>query len=75
MATERVILPVKLPFDFKDIQRISISACGTANYAGYVAKYWLERFSRLPGVIDIASTTTTAGAGFDAARRPSFFIC
>src|SRR6202011_1570344 len=29
MATERVALPVKLPFDFKDIQRISITACGT----------------------------------------------
>jgi glutamine---fructose-6-phosphate transaminase (isomerizing) len=55
MATERVILPVKLPFDFNDIQRVSISACGTANYAGYVGKYWLERFSRLPVEIDIAS--------------------
>ncbi|MCA1457746.1 glutamine--fructose-6-phosphate transaminase (isomerizing) [Bradyrhizobium sp. BRP22] len=55
MATERVTLPVKLPFDFNDIQRVSISACGTANYAGYVAKYWLERFSRLPVEIDIAS--------------------
>jgi glucosamine--fructose-6-phosphate aminotransferase (isomerizing) len=55
MATERVKLPVDLPFDFKDVQRISISACGTANYAGYVAKYWLERFSRLPVEIDIAS--------------------
>jgi glucosamine--fructose-6-phosphate aminotransferase (isomerizing) len=54
MATERVTLP-KLPFDFRDIQRVSITACGTANYAGYVAKYWLERFSRLPVEIDIAS--------------------
>src|ERR1700761_5264255 len=43
MAAERVAMPVKLPFDFKDIQRISITACGTASYAGYVAKYWLER--------------------------------
>src|ERR1700730_6685978 len=33
MATERVALPAKLPFDFKDIQRISITACGTASYA------------------------------------------
>jgi len=32
MATERVSLPLKLPFDFKDIQRISIVACGTASY-------------------------------------------
>jgi glutamine---fructose-6-phosphate transaminase (isomerizing) len=55
MATERVALPAKLPFDFKDIQRISIVACGTASYAGYVAKYWFERLSRLPVELDVAS--------------------
>ena len=55
MATERVALPVKLPFDFKDIQRISIVACGTASYAGYVAKYWFERLSRVPVELDVAS--------------------
>jgi glucosamine--fructose-6-phosphate aminotransferase (isomerizing) len=55
MATERVALPLKLPFDFKDIQRISITACGTASYAGYVAKYWFERLSRLPVELDVAS--------------------
>jgi glucosamine--fructose-6-phosphate aminotransferase (isomerizing) len=55
MASGRVALPLKLPFDFKDIARISIVACGTASYAGYVAKYWFERFSRLPVEIDVAS--------------------
>ncbi len=55
MATERVALPVKLPFDFKDIQRISIVACGTASYAGYVAKYWFERLGRVPVELDVAS--------------------
>jgi glutamine---fructose-6-phosphate transaminase (isomerizing) len=55
MASERVMLPVKLPFDFKDIQRISIVACGTASYAGYVAKYWFERLGRVPVEIDVAS--------------------
>src|SRR2546430_2843265 len=55
MATERVMMPVKLPFDFKDIQRVSIVACGTASYAGYVGKYWLERLARLPVEIDVAS--------------------
>ena len=55
MASERVMLPVKLPFDFKDIQRISITACGTASYAGYVAKYWFERFARVPVEVDVAS--------------------
>ena len=34
---------------------ISISACGTAYYAGLVAKYWFERFARLPVEIDVAS--------------------
>jgi len=55
MATERVALPIKLPFDFKDIQRISIVACGTASYAGYVAKYWFERLGRVPVELDVAS--------------------
>ena len=55
MATERVALPTKLPFDFRDIQRISIVACGTASYAGYVAKYWFERLGRVPVELDVAS--------------------
>lgn len=55
MAGERVALPVRLPFEFKDIQRISITACGTASYAGYIAKYWFERLARVPVEIDVAS--------------------
>jgi len=55
MGTERVALPARLPFDFKDIQRISITACGTASYAGFVARYWFERFARVPVEIDVAS--------------------
>jgi glucosamine--fructose-6-phosphate aminotransferase (isomerizing) len=55
MATDRVELPVQLPFDFKNIQRISITACGTASYAGYIAKYWFERLARLPVELDVAS--------------------
>ncbi|MBR0712669.1 glutamine--fructose-6-phosphate transaminase (isomerizing) [Bradyrhizobium liaoningense] len=55
MASERVALPVKLPFDFNDVQRITITACGTASYAGYVAKYWFERFARVPVEVDVAS--------------------
>ncbi|WGD48534.1 glutamine--fructose-6-phosphate transaminase (isomerizing) [Bradyrhizobium sp. CB1650] len=55
MATERVLLPVKLPFDFSAIERVTITACGTASYAGYVAKYWFERFARLPVEVDVAS--------------------
>jgi glucosamine--fructose-6-phosphate aminotransferase (isomerizing) len=50
---------VRLPFDFKfdakALSRVTISACGTAFYAGLVARYWLERFARLSVDIDIAS--------------------
>ena len=55
MSKECVTLPGKLPFDFKSIDRVSISACGTAYYAGLVAKYWFERHARLPVEIDVAS--------------------
>jgi glucosamine--fructose-6-phosphate aminotransferase (isomerizing) len=55
MAAERVELPGPLPFDWKKLKRLSISACGTAFYAGLVAKYWFERFANLPVEIDIAS--------------------
>jgi glucosamine--fructose-6-phosphate aminotransferase (isomerizing) len=52
---QRVRWPEELPFDFKDVKRVSISACGTSFYAGLVAKYWFERIARLPVDIDIAS--------------------
>jgi glutamine---fructose-6-phosphate transaminase (isomerizing) len=55
MAAERVLLPIELPFDFRELQRVSISACGTSYYAGLVARYWFERFARLPVEIDVAS--------------------
>src|SRR5690242_1542410 len=54
MAADRVRMPA-LPFDFAKINRIAISACGTAYYAGLIAKYWFERFARLPVEIDVAS--------------------
>jgi glucosamine--fructose-6-phosphate aminotransferase (isomerizing) len=55
MSAERVSLPLDLPFDFKNVERISISACGTAFLAGSVARYWFERLARIPVDIDIAS--------------------
>ncbi len=55
MTSERVALPMQLPFDFKKLQRVSIAACGTAYYAGMVARYWFETFAHLPVEVDIAS--------------------
>ena len=62
MVSEKVALPEKLPFDWKKLKRLSISACGTAFYAGLVAKYWFERFAKLPVEIDIASEFRYRGA-------------
>ena len=55
MGAERVALRETLPFDFKDLRRLTISACGTAYYAGLVAKYWFERYARIPVDVDVAS--------------------
>ncbi|HKM88766.1 MAG TPA: glutamine--fructose-6-phosphate transaminase (isomerizing) [Xanthobacteraceae bacterium] len=55
MVAERVALPTALPFDFRALKRVSIAACGTAYYAGMVARYWFERFAHLPVEVDIAS--------------------
>lgn len=55
MTNERVRLPIRLSFDFRNLDRITISACGTAFYAGQIAKYWFERFARIPVDLDIAS--------------------
>ena len=35
--------------------RLTISACGTAFYAGLVGKYWFEQLARLPVEADVAS--------------------
>jgi glucosamine--fructose-6-phosphate aminotransferase (isomerizing) len=35
--------------------RLTISACGTAYYAGMVGKYWFEKLARLPVESDVAS--------------------
>ncbi len=55
MSQGRVRLPFDLPFDPAQISRITITACGTAFFAGLIAKYWIERFARLPVEIDVAS--------------------
>lgn len=55
MGAEKVALRETLPFDFKTLSRLTISACGTAYYAGLVAKYWFERYARLPVDVDVAS--------------------
>jgi len=55
MGAEKVALREVLPFDFKSLSRLTVSACGTAYYAGLIAKYWFERYARLPVDVDVAS--------------------
>ncbi len=54
-ATRTVRVPENMAFDFAKLDRVSITACGTASYAGLAAKYWFERVARLPCDVDIAS--------------------
>ncbi len=53
-ATRTVRLPA-LPFDAGSIRRATITACGSAFYAGLVGRYWLEQIARLPCDADVAS--------------------
>jgi glucosamine--fructose-6-phosphate aminotransferase (isomerizing) len=53
-AARKVVLP-DLGIDFARVPRVTMVACGTASYAGVVAKYWFEQIARLPVEVDVAS--------------------
>ena len=53
-GTRAVALP-DLPFDFAAIPRITMSACGSAFYAGLVGRWWFEAIARIPTDGDVAS--------------------
>ncbi|MBI1208448.1 MAG: glutamine--fructose-6-phosphate transaminase (isomerizing) [Azospirillum sp.] len=53
-STGHIEIP-DLHFDLSAVPRLTIVACGTAYYAGMVAKYWFEQIARLPVELDIAS--------------------
>jgi glucosamine--fructose-6-phosphate aminotransferase (isomerizing) len=49
------VRPFDWPVDPKKLSRLTICGCGTAYMAGLTAKYWIERFAKLPVEIDVAS--------------------
>jgi glucosamine--fructose-6-phosphate aminotransferase (isomerizing) len=53
-GTRMPVLP-DLAFDLAAISRITISACGSAFYAGLTARFWLESLARIPTDADVAS--------------------
>ena len=55
MSSGHIALPFDLSVDATKLQRLTICGCGTAYFAGLTAKYWFERFARLPVDVEIAS--------------------
>jgi glucosamine--fructose-6-phosphate aminotransferase (isomerizing) len=53
-GTRLVALP-ELPFDPAKISRITMTACGSAYYAGLVGRSWFESVARIPTDADVAS--------------------
>ena len=53
-STRAVTMP-ELPFDLGRVRRVTISACGSAFYAGMVGRWWFEALAKLPTDIDVAS--------------------
>jgi glucosamine--fructose-6-phosphate aminotransferase (isomerizing) len=53
-ATRAVALP-DLGIDFAKVSRITMSACGSAFYAGLVGRWWFEAMARIPADGDVAS--------------------
>jgi glucosamine--fructose-6-phosphate aminotransferase (isomerizing) len=51
----RTVAMPELPFNLGRIPRVTISACGSAYYAGLVGRHWLEAEARLPTDADVAS--------------------
>ena len=56
MGAEKVALRETLPFDFADLTPPDhLAPAARPIYAGAVAKYWFERYARLPVDVDVAS--------------------
>jgi glucosamine--fructose-6-phosphate aminotransferase (isomerizing) len=72
VAGGTIKLPDEVELDFRSINRISITACGTAFYAGLIARYWFERYAGLPVEIDVASEFRYRDVPFDPGNLAIF---
>jgi glucosamine--fructose-6-phosphate aminotransferase (isomerizing) len=52
---DRSIVFPSMNFDFSNIKKLSIVACGTSSYAAMVAKNWFEKYANIQTEVDIAS--------------------
>ncbi|MDB5478294.1 MAG: glmS [Alphaproteobacteria bacterium] len=53
-STGKITVPENV-LDLAKSSRLTISACGTAYYAGLTSKYWFERIAKMPVETDVAS--------------------
>jgi glucosamine--fructose-6-phosphate aminotransferase (isomerizing) len=53
-SARSIVMP-PLPFDLARVPRITLTACGSAYYAGLVGRHWLEAEARIPCDADVAS--------------------
>jgi glucosamine--fructose-6-phosphate aminotransferase (isomerizing) len=72
LARGTIKMPTDVELEFRDINRVSITACGTSFYAGLVARYWFERYAGLPVEIDIASEFRYRSVPFDPGNLAIF---
>ena len=72
IASSRIKMPGLAELNFRDINRVSITACGTAFYAGLIARYWFERYAGLPVEIDFASEFRYRKVPLDAGNLAVF---
>ncbi|MBQ3564729.1 MAG: glutamine--fructose-6-phosphate transaminase (isomerizing) [Alphaproteobacteria bacterium] len=55
-AVRKTIVANEIPVDLlKNVSRILILACGTSYYAGMVARYWFEKYLKIPTNVEMAS--------------------
>jgi glucosamine--fructose-6-phosphate aminotransferase (isomerizing) len=59
--------------DWAGVSRLLLIGCGTASYAGHIAKYWFEQIAGLPCELDVASEFRYREAPLDG-REAAIFI-
>ncbi len=64
----------KLEKVLANASRLTISACGTAYYAGMVGKYWFEKLARMPVEIDFASELRYRNPVYPKDRRRALHL-
>src|SRR5512139_547118 len=53
--TNRLLEEMGIADAVRDLRRLHIAACGTSYHAGLVGRYMIEKFVRIPVVVDLAS--------------------